>query len=136
MRKFLKNIGNIRELFQKTRSRIILFYFLITTIFMAITVPIFYYLVIQQADQRIIEDLEEEIEVFEYILSVEKEVQNLTEMQNLFNEYFRYKIPGDKTFLIAIVDNKFYRSSPVSIPYFIKDDLNFIQNMSTIKELV
>jgi signal transduction histidine kinase len=141
MEKFLKdNLLSsklkIQELKYDTSSRILICYFFLTLGFIGITIPIFSKLVIQQTDRRVIEDLDEEIEVFRDLLAEEEEIKNVTRMEKFFRNYLRYKIPGDKTFLIAITNNDKYRSSPISVPTFLESKSNFIRNMTTVTEFV
>ncbi|WP_158409470.1 cell wall metabolism sensor histidine kinase WalK [Gloeocapsa sp. PCC 73106] len=123
-----------QELFPETRSRILICYLLLTTGFVAMTVPIFYRMVILQVDSRIFQDLDEEVVVFEQFLAMETQAESLIELKLLLNKYLRYKIPADKTFLIAIVDNKFYRSSPLSVPAFLGRESEFIREIKNIAE--
>ncbi|MDJ0744683.1 MAG: HAMP domain-containing sensor histidine kinase [Xenococcaceae cyanobacterium MO_167.B27] len=130
MRKFLiKQWLFQQEFFWEARTRIFAWYLGLSSVFIGLSIPIFSHLAVTQVDRRIEEDLGEEIEAFEKSL---KNYQN-QDIKTIFDRFLEYKIPGDKTFLIAIAQGQFYRSSPVSLPEAISPDSRLITKLAQTK---
>ncbi|MGB3190053.1 MAG: HAMP domain-containing protein, partial [Limnoraphis sp.] len=127
---FRSKKGLRNSFFGETRTRILVWYVILTCSCAGLSIPVFTHLVIRQVDQRVAEDLEEEIEFFEqsvnYHISAEKE----TDPQELFDHFLYDKLPSDKTFLIATIGGNFYRSSPLSLPESISGTSAVIQELS------
>ena len=127
MRKFLsKNWLKKYDIFWETRTRIFAWYVGLSAVLVGLSIPLFTRLAIIQVDERVREDLLEEIEVFEEFLTTEADA----DLATIFDSFLRNKIPGDKTFLIATIDGEFYRSSPVSLPEAIGRDSAIIRDLA------
>jgi signal transduction histidine kinase len=127
MRKFLrkKSFGKYNP-FWEARTRIFAWYVGISAVLVGLSIPVFTQLAVIQVDNRVREDLEEEIEAFErsFHENAEKEIKII------FDRFLKHKIPGDKTFLITTVNGHFYRSSPVSLPQAIAPRSSLIQKLA------
>ena len=131
MRKFLiKQWLRKHDWFWETRTRIFAWYVGLTTMFVGLSIPIFTELTIIQVDLRVKEDLLEEIEAFEESFRGDTE----EDIAIIFDRFLQYKIPGDKTFLIATINGQFYRSSPISLPQAISRDSPLIKNLAQTKK--
>ncbi len=131
MRKFLiKQWLRKHDWFWETRTRIFAWYVGLTTMFVGLSIPIFTELTIIQVDLRVKEDLLEEIEAFEESFREDTE----EDIAIIFDRFLQYKIPGDKTFLIATINGQFYRSSPISLPQAISRDSPLIKNLAQTKK--
>ena len=115
-----KEFTRKRGLFWQARSQILLWYVSLMLIFTGFSLPILYIIIFYQVDNRVKENLKEEIESFE-----EFQYTHLNEFKgNLNSEQIKEKldgfldqvIPEDDNFLITIVDKKFYRSVPKTLP--------------------
>ncbi|MEB3283489.1 MAG: ATP-binding protein [Lyngbya sp.] len=120
--------------FGEARTRILGLYVIITGCFVGLSIPIFTHLVILQVDRRVAEDLEEEIEVFEQSINHHVSAEKQTDPQKLFDHFLYEKLPSDKTFLIATIGGKFYRSSPLSLPESISRNSAIIQELAQITQ--
>jgi signal transduction histidine kinase len=127
MRKFLrkKSFGEHNP-FWEARTRIFAWYVGISAVLVGLSIPVFTQLAVIQVDNRVREDLEEEIEAFEKSFSENAE----KEITTIFDRFLKYKIPGDKTFLITTINGYFYRSSPISLPQAIAPRSSLIQKLA------
>jgi hypothetical protein len=131
MRKFLskKRFGKNNP-FWEARTRIFAWYVGFSAVLVGLSIPIFTHLAVIQVDNRVREDLEEEIEAFEKSLGKNTE----KDLTIIFDRFLKYKIPADKTFLITTVNGYFYRSSPVSLPQAIAPRSSLVQDLAQITQ--
>jgi signal transduction histidine kinase len=116
--------------FGETRTRILIWYALLTSACVGLSIPIFTHLVIQQVDERVAEDFEDEILAFKNCVKLHLSEQKEMDSKHIFDHFLIKKVPGDKTFLIATIQGKFYRSSPLSLPDSISGTSALIQELS------
>jgi hypothetical protein len=129
--------------FWEARTRILLGYIFLLVGLVLAALPLMYYRVLAQVDARVLESIAEELESFEQLRSgkisasdrsnfqffvsnelQEKQVskplathpQTLEDLKLLMVAFLEYRIPEDDTFLIAVVDGEFYKSSPRGLP--------------------
>ena len=122
-----------KGIFWEARTRIFAWYIFLITFLVGLSIPIFTRLVFLQVDQRVKEDLNEEIEAFqEVIVSTSSSSTTSTQPQaaKIFDSFLRNKIPGDKTFLIATINGQFYRSSPVGLPRVINRNSKLLNRLA------
>lgn len=116
--------------FWEARTRILAWYALLMVCMVGLSIPIFTQLVIKQVDERVMEDLTEELESFQESIAKKNEL-NLaapkTKAAAIFDYYLNSQIPGDKTFLIATIGREFYRASPTALPEELQADSNLIR---------
>lgn len=128
-----------KGLFWQARSQILLWYVSLMLVFTGFSIPIIYLIVFYQVDNRVEENLKEEIKSFERFkeihLNEAQEDTNLEQIQEKLDEFLDGVIPEDDNFLITIVDQKIYRSVPPRLPKYIKNEsasitsfLDFNQN--------
>ena len=88
------------------------------TTFIGISIPIFRSIVFWQVNERVQEDLLEEVEEFEEYWQEQTEQQTIIadNLGFLLNEFLKVKTPEDDSFLITIIAGQFYQSSPVALP--------------------
>lgn len=137
-----KNRENIhknenKSIFWEARTRILAWYLGLITLFLIISIPLMNKLVFFQVNARVNQDLKEELAVFNIFqkekFSANKTIDKLN-LQQLFQDFLAYKIPEDDTFLITIVDGKFYRSSPSSKPPSLRVGSPLMEYLSKIKD--
>ncbi|MEA5542838.1 MAG: HAMP domain-containing sensor histidine kinase [Limnoraphis robusta] len=102
--------------FGETRTRIIIWYTILTGSCLGLSIPLFTHLVIWQVDQRVAEDLQEEIQNFRDCVNNKVLVEKQTDAKKIFDHFLYEQYPADKTFLIATIQGEFYRSSPLRLP--------------------
>lgn len=120
----------IWPLFLSVRARIFFWYLLLLSGFLIASIPLMMHWVTSEINQRVQEDLDEEVKIFSRFLSNDLEArtrlgirdtvleypESPSDLVNIFNLYLSRRIPEDDTFLIAIIDNDFYRASPEALP--------------------
>lgn len=122
-----------KGIFWEARTRIFAWYIFLITFLVGLSIPIFTRLVFLQVDQRVKEDLTEEIEAFqEFVVSTSSSTTASTQLQaaEIFDSFLRNKIPGDKTFLIGTINGQFYRSSPVGLPRVINRNSKLLTRLA------
>lgn len=126
-----------RRLAGEARTRILAIYALLLLSVVAVGFPLMYRYVFRLVDQRVREDLLEEVEGFQGLLAgelsavdqrewmqVQRELkrsvslppQTVEEAKVILDFYLTRRIPQDDTFLIAIAEGQFYNSSPRALP--------------------
>ena len=126
----LELLSQKKGLFWEARTRILAWYALLMVCLVGLSIPIFTRLVIKQVDERVIEDLTEELESFQESIAKQDKLDVTapkTKAAVIFDNFLNSQIPGDKTFLIATIDGEFYRASPSALPEALKEDTNLIQ---------
>ncbi|BAW96743.1 two-component sensor histidine kinase [[Synechococcus] sp. NIES-970] len=112
------------------RGRVFLWYLLLLSGFLVISFPIMLHLVFSEINQRVRADLREDIYLFEGLLNNDPQVKQRLALQDteilplatpadlvaVFNLYLARRVPEDDTFIIGVIDQDFYRSSPEALP--------------------
>ena len=133
----LELISQTKGFFWEARTRILAWYALLMVCLVGVSIPIFTQLVIKEVDARVREDLAEELESFEQFAE-EQNQQDLTATYKhaaaIFDTFLRYKIPGDKTFLIATINGQFYRASPTALPEILRPNSQLIKRLAKITQ--
>ncbi|MDJ0660955.1 MAG: HAMP domain-containing sensor histidine kinase [Crocosphaera sp.] len=128
-----KEFTRKRGFFWQARSQILLWYVSLMLIFTGFSLPILYTIIFYQVDNRVKENLKEEIESFE-----EFQYTHFNEFKgNLDSEQIKEKldrfldqvIPEDDNFLITIVDKKIYRSVPKTLPKTIENKPELMKSL-------
>lgn len=121
----------------EARTRILAIYIFLLLSLVAVGFPLVYQNVLRLVDQRVRDDLLDEIEVFQDLLAgelsdvdrqgwiqVQRDLkrsialppQTVEEAKVVLDFYLTRRIPEDDTFLIAIAGGQFYNSSPRALP--------------------
>lgn len=127
------NLVKFKGIFWEARTRIFAWYLLLTSLLVGLSIPIFSRLVFLQVDQRVIEDLREEISTFQEFANADNSPKTISPPQqatDIFEQFLRNNIPADKTFLIATIDGQFYRSSPIGLPQVINRKSEFLAKIA------
>jgi signal transduction histidine kinase len=138
----VKNLRNTsktknRGFFWEARTRILLWYTLMMTGMTGLSLPIFSHLVFTEVNARVRGDLQEEIETFDAFVTQQNPRQKLMtkrELEYLFQEFLYRRIPEDDTFLITIVQGRFYRSSPRALPALMQENSDLMKYWREIKQ--
>ena len=116
--------------FWEARTRILAWYALLMVCMVGLSIPIFTQLVIKQVDERVIDDLTEELESFQESVAQKNNIDLTvpkTTAAVIFDQFLNSQIPGDKTFLIATIQGSFYRASPTALPEILREDSHLIK---------
>jgi signal transduction histidine kinase len=145
----------LNQLFRQARTQILLWYVVLILGFVFVALPLIQKRIFAKVDARVREDLKEEAEDFEALLRGNlSEVDRTTirrmqedgrpnftlrpktprEVENLFEVYFARRVPEDDTFLIGIIDQKFYKSSPRALPEVLRPDRPLMQKWEKLLE--
>lgn len=114
-----RTIAIQRGFFWEARTRILIWYVALMGLFLALSIPLFYRLVLSQVDRRVREDLIEEIESFEEFIAQETIAKD--NLPLLVERFLLNRLVGDDNFLLTFIDGRFYKSSPFGLPPFLKE---------------
>ncbi|WP_071189498.1 ATP-binding protein [Trichormus sp. NMC-1] len=139
---------NYRKIiFTSIRSRIFIFYFILLSLFLVITVPLIFKFVFSAIANRVTEDIREEAEIFQGLLRNDSKIKyklalrnqeiqypkDAGQLANLFNIYLSRRVPEDDTYLIGVLNEDFYRSSPEALPNGFQPESSLMQSLIKIK---
>ena len=143
------------KLFGEARTRILLWYLVLMAFFMAVAIPTIQQRLFDQIEKRVREELVEEIQKFQELLSKGlkdeddsilerlerqgkpiplKAPQNREELSTIYNIFLSRSLTEDDTFFIAILDGKFYKSSPLALPKPIRSDSALMQRWQKLSQ--
>jgi len=144
----------VKGLFWATRTQILFWYFVILCFIFICFVPVFRYFLYAQVDKRVHKEINEKMgiflelingkpQLFDYLeegeqdetINLIREADNrllkppktLTELKDFFDAFLVNQIPEDDTFLIALTEEKFYKSSPRGRPRELSRDSKLIR---------
>jgi signal transduction histidine kinase len=136
------------RLFGEARTRILVWYILLMSLFLLIAVPVIRQRIFASVDARVREDLQEDIDDFREMLAGDLEErdrallekfkregkipfsgapEDTNELKTLFDVYVARRVPEDDTFFLGVVDGKLYRSSPTALPNPLRPDRPIVQ---------
>lgn len=116
---FSQIISQIRRIFWETRTYIFLWYLVVMAVFIGLSAPIFSILILRTVNARVEQELVEELKAFDTLIDAQKNTKEGLTHENLpkfLKHFLSVRIPEDDTFLIAILDGEFFRSSPRALP--------------------
>lgn len=157
LRRYLSKIWRVylKGWFWETRTRILLGYMLLLVLVMLLALPLMRHQVIAAVDARVREDIRSELVAFDALLSGTLEEvdqanidlldedasrakftpqpQTVEEVKTLMEVFLRRQIPEDDTFLIAIADKEYYKSSPRALPDLLRPGQPLLQKLKEIE---
>ncbi|MBD2360091.1 HAMP domain-containing histidine kinase [Anabaena minutissima FACHB-250] len=145
-------IKHSRGFFWATRTRILSWYAIILFVIFLVFIPAIRQALYAQVDQRVNDEAREKIEIFEQLIRgasnnsepldeeiievidklrnndtrLRKPPRTKTELRNFFDAFLGNQLPEDDTFLIALMDERFYKSSPRARPKEMDRDAKII----------
>ncbi|MBV5260099.1 HAMP domain-containing histidine kinase [Synechococcus moorigangaii CMS01] len=136
----------LRIHFLSVRGRVFFWYLLLLSGFLAISFPLMLHLVFDNINQRVRNDLKEDVYLFEGLLNNNPQVKQRLALQDtevlplttpadlvsLFNLYLARRVPEDDTFIIGVIAEEFYRSSPEALPPTLQADSPFLQRLARV----
>lgn len=140
-----------RRVAGEARTRILIWYAVLMALFMLVSIPAIRWLLFARIDARVRADLASEVKTFQTILTAESGMQ--TEALPRFNEeqisierpsskkdlaefmavYLSHQLPEDETYLIAIIDKQFYKSSPRALPKPLQLDSKLMKRWTKLR---
>ncbi|MDJ0592437.1 MAG: HAMP domain-containing sensor histidine kinase [Pleurocapsa sp. MO_226.B13] len=124
-------------IFGEARTRIFAWYIFLMAVLVGLSIPIFTRIIFVQVDLRVEEDLQEEFESFQESLAktdLTTDDSPQEKAAQVFDDFLLYKIPADKTFLIATIDGEFYRASPAGLPKVINRNSQLLARLARTNE--
>ncbi|URD50494.1 hypothetical protein M5J74_00545 [Chroococcidiopsis sp. CCNUC1] len=151
--KVKSNFSAARGFFWAARTRILLWYLLTIGFIFVVSIPAFRQVLYERVNQRVNRELTEKMEIFTQLIDAETEASDredeevtaavnllkqadmrLTkppatedELEEFFDAFLGRQLSEDDTFLIAIVDGEFRKSSPRARPKVLAADSKLIQ---------
>ncbi|WP_414577712.1 ATP-binding protein [Anabaena sp. CCY 9402-a] len=145
-------IKHRRGFFWATRTRILAWYAIILFVIFLVFIPAIRQALYAQVDQRVNDEAREKIEIFEQLIRgksnnsepldeeilevidklrnndtrLRKPPKTKTELRNFFDAFLANQLPEDDAFLIALMDERFYKSSPRARPKEMDRDAKII----------
>lgn len=131
-----------QNFFWEARSRILACYIILIVIFAAISVPAFRQLLFAQLNERVQEDLDEQMDRFQDFVKeqradlAELSRNNSTELfqEFLFQEFLSRQLPEDDMFLIALKDGRLFQSSPIALPEPLQPNSSLLNRLAEVKQ--
>ncbi len=145
-------IKHRRGFFWATRTRILSWYAIILFVIFLVFIPAIRQALYAQVNQRVNDESREKIQIFEQLLTgksnssepldeesieaidnlrsgdtrLKKPPTTKKELQQFFDAFLGNQLPEDDTFLIALMDERFYKSSPRARPKEMDRDAKII----------
>jgi signal transduction histidine kinase len=118
----------------EARTRILLLYIALMLFFAMVSIPIFRILLFSSVDNRVREDLQNEMEEFRtYYRNWEQPPnQSVSDLKVFVDEFLAQDLPEDDNFLIVLIDNEFYQSNPVALPPALKPGSELFQRWQQV----
>lgn len=142
-----------QRFFGEARTRILIWYILLMTFFLCLSIPAIRQRLFALVDARVKEELNEEVTVFNENFATEFDdkkkgiKQRLTEKYGPLKTYFSsqklsvffdihlsQQITQDDTFLLALVEGKFYKSSSKALPKQLQPDSELVENWAKLSQ--
>lgn len=135
----------------EARTRILIWYAVLMALFMLVSIPAIRWLLFARIDARVRADLASEVKTFQTLLTTDSGIE--TEALPGFNEeqisierpsskkdlaefmasYLSRQLPEDETYLIAIIDKQFYKSSPRALPKPLQLDSKLMKRWTKLR---
>jgi signal transduction histidine kinase len=144
------------KLFGEARTRISLWYLAMIVLFIAIAIPTIRQRLYAQIQARVRNDLLDEINDFQKVIDKgfkaedEEDIEKLRRLRDdkiiwnpptnreelieVFDIHFAEELPEDDVFFIAVIDGKFYKSSPRALPEIIDRNSALMQRWQKLTE--
>ena len=100
---------------RETRNQILFWYSGLIGLFLLISLPLIYSILFTQVDRRVRQAVTKESETFREIIQADPP-STLDHLQEQMSQILRTALVEDDVFLIAILEGRFYRSSPQGLP--------------------
>lgn len=137
----------------EARTRILIGYVLLMAFFLSLSIPAIRQRLFWLVDARVNEELVEEITIFNELLAAELEVKDgvverklkakngdtkkysySDKLSTLFDIHLSQQLAEDDTFLIALVEGKFYKASAKALPKLLQPDSDLIKGWTQLSQ--
>jgi signal transduction histidine kinase len=142
---------NWQQVFGEARTRILLWYILLMSFFITLSLPLMRQFILAQVNVRVREDLIEDVNVFQGLLAKDPEIfqkfglraeerekiqtppTTSEELRSLFDLYVSRRIPEDDTVFLTFLNDQFYRSN-ILLPKVLQPDSGLSNYFITINQ--
>lgn len=123
----------LRQFFRQTRTRILLLYVALLSLFTGLAIPLYQALIAGQVSLRVRGDLAEAREIFElaYTDWARQPNQTKEDLETFADNFLTNQLPEDDNFFIFIIDGEFYRSNPPRLLKPMRPGSDLYQKWST-----
>lgn len=123
-----------RGILRETRTRILLLYLLLMLIVAGAAVPIFRWLLFQNVDNRVRQDLQSEMAQFQEGFLAWENIpeQDVEDLKRYVDRFLNEELPEDDNFFITIIEGQFYRSSPAVLVESLRPDSELVNRWSSL----
>jgi signal transduction histidine kinase len=139
--------GKLRTILGSIKTRVFVWYLFLLSLFIVISTPLILKFVFFEIDQRVTEDIREDIDIFERLLNNDSQIKDKLalrgetieypksplELVHIFNLYLSRRVPEDDTYLIGIIGEEFYRASPEALPRELLPDSPVIESLAKME---
>jgi signal transduction histidine kinase len=155
-KKVAKLPWNWLKVFGEARTKILLWYLVLMIFFIAVALPTIRQRLFARVQARVEQEIMDEVTEFQKLLATgitgtkdkkilqrlrrrDKKIplstpKNREELATLFDFYLLQQIPEDDTFLITLLDGKFYKASPRALPKIIDRDSALVQRWAKLTQ--
>jgi two-component system, OmpR family, sensor kinase len=127
------------------RSRIFIFYVVLMSVFLGISIPLSVKFVLNQVDDRVTANLALEATLFDGLLHNDPVIKaklrvgnknivypdSLENLIYLFNLFHSHRTPEDDTYIISTLNEDFYRAVPEALPPELDSKTTFLHSLRT-----
>lgn len=140
--------SKLRTILGSIKTRVFIWYLFLLSLFIVTSTPLILKLVFFEIDQRVTEDIREDMDIFERLLNNDSQIKdklalkgetieypkNPLELVHIFNLYLSRRVPEDDTYLIGIIGEEFYRASPESLPRELLPHSPLIESLTKMED--
>lgn len=125
----------LQQLNSETRTRILLLYVVTMLGTFGMSIPVFRYFLSAKVNDRVRDDLAEEVEKFEtaYDRWDDATDNTIVGLRAFVDEFWRTHRPEDDNFQIVILEGELYRTNPLILPEVIKPESDLFQTWLTLQ---
>lgn len=119
----------------EARTRILMLYLLLVLLVTATAVPVFKLMFLANVDNRVKEDLAEDMEAFQDAYAVWEATPNQSEedLPSFAESFLNQQVPEDDNFSVFFLDDQFYQSNPRALPDLLKPESAIAQRWLNFK---
>lgn len=125
-----------QQLLGATRTRILMLYLLLLLLLSGIATPVFLLLFLARVDDRVRDDLAEEMATFQatYALWEQQPNQSVSQLKQFIADFLVRQVPEDDNYLIFTLEGQYYKSTPRTLPDVIQPNSALMDYWANLTE--
>ncbi|QYO67976.1 sensor histidine kinase [Leptolyngbya sp. 7M] len=124
---------NWRLLLRETRTRIWMWYIGLIVLFIGLLTPVTYRIVSEQVNQRLREEVVEEVAEFRQELAT-AQIRNTEQLRRFMLDYLQTEPIEEDQYFIAILQQQFLQASPVELPEAMQPGSELMEIWQTLQQ--